>query len=417
MNLQNLTISSTSDLHVLDSLNVALLGFKVKKGANTTTPNDNTLIVYVDKQPSSNPSSERRQYIFELDDVLKYYNQVSDEFTLKVAISNNDVFFNAYVERKIGENNSILSESLFEEVEGIPVVLFEGENYIYTNYSNAEITAIYPKDNDENSLLLLTSIFAGHRKDDGGDFTLDDIYFKDAFTLTADDLNIEVNEASVDCISSNNNKFSLDEEGNLIVKSVTVANGINANSITSNNNSFSLDSNGNLSVSGLTVNGNLITGTGSGSGQNLNTSDVCNIVYPVNSIYLSISNVNPSTLFGGTWVQLKDRFLLGAGDTYLNGNIGGESDHILTVSEMPEHNHIQSWAGNDHTTNNLVTDKTTGSQSSRNVFGTGSGCRYNSQSAWHNSGATIVGTGFRGSGSAHNNMPPYLVVYMWKRTA
>ena len=415
MNLQNLTISSTSDLHVLDSLNVALLGFNVKKGANTTTPNDNTLVVYVDKQPSSNPSNERRQYIFELDDVLKYYNQVSDEFTLKVAISNNDVIFNAYVERKIGENNSILVQSEFEEVDGIPVVLFEGENYIYTNYTNAEITAIYPKDNDESSLLLLTSIFAGHRKDDGGDFTLDDIYFKDAFTQTGDDLNLEVNEVSVDSITSNDNKFSLDDDGNLIVKSVTATNSINASSIISNNNSFSLDSNGNLNVTGLTVNGTPITGSGSGGGQSLNTSDVCNIVYPINSIYLSVSNVNPATLFGGIWVQLKDRFLLGAGDTYTNGDIGGEATHALTTSEMPSHNHQQSWTGNDGRINDLVTSASGGSNTNRER-GTGSGVRYYAQSAWQTS-AKKVGTGFEGSGDGHNNMPPYLVVYMWKRTA
>ena len=153
------------------------------------------------------------------------------------------------------------------------------------------------------------------------------------------------------------------------------------------------------------------------SAELLKTSDILNKIYPVGSIYLSVNSTNPANLFGGTWVQLKDRFLLGAGDTYSNGSTGGESTHTLTIDEMPQHNHIQSWAGNDHTTNNLVTDKASGSQSDRNVFGTGSGCRYNSQSAWHNSGATIVGTGFRGSSSSHNNMPPYLTVYMWKRTA
>ena len=47
--------------------------------------------------------------------------------------------------------------------------------------------------------------------------------------------------------------------------------------------------------------------------------------WPVGSIYLSVTSTSPTTLFGGTWVQLKDRFLLGAGSTYTHGNTGGQS--------------------------------------------------------------------------------------------
>ena len=63
-------------------------------------------------------------------------------------------------------------------------------------------------------------------------------------------------------------------------------------------------------------------------------------VYPVGSIYLSINGVNPANLFGfGTWEQIKDRFLLAAGDTYQAGSIGGEAEHTLTELEMPAHDH------------------------------------------------------------------------------
>ena len=64
-----------------------------------------------------------------------------------------------------------------------------------------------------------------------------------------------------------------------------------------------------------------------------------NLVYPVGSIYWSSKNTNPATLFGGTWTQIKDRFILTAGDSYTNGATGGAATVILTVSNMPSHTH------------------------------------------------------------------------------
>lgn len=122
-------------------------------------------------------------------------------------------------------------------------------------------------------------------------------------------------------------------------------------------------------------------------------------IYPVGSIYMSVNSTNPRNLFGGTWTQLKDRFLLGAGSTYTNGSTGGEASHTLTVSEMPSHSHAQ-----------YVTVGSGGSLAAN--------CDYDSYSA--NSArksAQNITTGDTGSGNAHNNMPPYLVVYMWQRTA
>ena len=60
------------------------------------------------------------------------------------------------------------------------------------------------------------------------------------------------------------------------------------------------------------------------------------IAYPVGSIYLSVNDTSPAELFGGTWEQLKDRFLLAAGDTYAAGTTGGSATnthaHRGTVS-------------------------------------------------------------------------------------
>lgn len=118
---------------------------------------------------------------------------------------------------------------------------------------------------------------------------------------------------------------------------------------------------------------------------------------PVGSIYLSVNSTNPSTYFGGTWTQIKDRFLLCCGSTYSAGSTGGEATHKLTVNEMPSHSHnynsgrwywAESGGGGDvvseqSTTSYMFTRTTTSS----------------------------------GGSTAHNNMPPYLAVYVWKRTA
>ena len=70
-----------------------------------------------------------------------------------------------------------------------------------------------------------------------------------------------------------------------------------------------------------------------------NGAPLLNLVYPVGSIYLSSKNINPATLFGGTWTQIKDKFILTAGDSYSNGATGGAATVTLTVSNMPSHSH------------------------------------------------------------------------------
>ena len=71
-----------------------------------------------------------------------------------------------------------------------------------------------------------------------------------------------------------------------------------------------------------------------------------NLVYPVGSIYWSSKNTNPATLFGGTWTQIKDKFILAAGDYYSNGATGGAATVTLTVSNMPSHSHSFTPSGN-----------------------------------------------------------------------
>lgn len=138
--------------------------------------------------------------------------------------------------------------------------------------------------------------------------------------------------------------------------------------------------------------------------------NIVDMIYPVGSIYMSINNTNPSVLFGGSWQQIKDRFLLSAGDSYIAGDVGGEANHTLTVDEIPSHTHTYGESGY----NALITNATTAFQSGDMGVQTGTGRYY----PFTTTGAQYIrstNTNSAGGSQAHNNMPPYLTVYMWQR--
>lgn len=128
------------------------------------------------------------------------------------------------------------------------------------------------------------------------------------------------------------------------------------------------------------------------------SSLILEAVYPVGSIYMSVNSTSPATLFGGTWKAIQGKFLLGAyGNTYKAGSTGGEATHTLTISEMPNHKH-SIWFPND------------GGEQGAEIGYPDTG----SKNTYYAEASKTSGTG---GGAAHNNMPPYLAVYIWKRTA
>ena len=142
-------------------------------------------------------------------------------------------------------------------------------------------------------------------------------------------------------------------------------------------------------------------------------------IYPVGSIYMSVNSTDPSTLFGGTWQRIQDTFLLCAGSTYGAGTTGGEATHLLTSAEsgLPQHSHGMQGAGtHNHQLGMSDTSVQKGSNYARprgrdDVSGRG----YTSTDAgWHTH--TIDNQGPWNASQAHNNMPPYLAVYVWERT-
>ena len=132
-------------------------------------------------------------------------------------------------------------------------------------------------------------------------------------------------------------------------------------------------------------------------GVSLGGKALLDLLHPVGSIYQSTDATSPADLFGGTWEQIKDVFLLAAGDSHAAGSTGGEEEHILTAAEMANHTH-----GYDYTGQSI----TEGVNAIR---------LYKAASTQYNAytGKATSNCG----GQAHNNMPPYLAVYTWRRTA
>ena len=131
--------------------------------------------------------------------------------------------------------------------------------------------------------------------------------------------------------------------------------------------------------------------------------NVFDLVYPVGSIYMSVNATNPGTLFGGTWTQIKDTFLVACGDTYANGATGGEASHTITTQELPYLGKFSavSWASGNGATNGIFSKQ----------------FMYKDITAPSGSAAGTAEFTAQGGGKAHNNMPPYLAVYVWQRTA
>ena len=153
---------------------------------------------------------------------------------------------------------------------------------------------------------------------------------------------------------------------------------------------------------------------------------IADLIYPIGSIYMSTNSASPTNLFGGTWVQIKDSFLLACGDTYSAGASGGSASnahthtvtpsgtvdgHTLTLNEIPSHTHdYLGWDGH------WTTAQTGGAGVISSDNPANHGCTYAGGGQAHSHGFT--GTQSTTSQSSDtNNMPPYLAVYAWRRTA
>ena len=122
-------------------------------------------------------------------------------------------------------------------------------------------------------------------------------------------------------------------------------------------------------------------------------------IYPVGSIYQSTDSTSPASMFGGEWEQIQGKFLLGSSSSHSVTSTGGEETHTLSTNEMPAHNHSgisTKWQ-------------------SRASHGPTCGPEGGSNFIVNTNGSFT--TNNSGGGQAHNNMPPFYTVNIWRRTA
>ena len=175
--------------------------------------------------------------------------------------------------------------------------------------------------------------------------------------------------------------------------------------------------------------------------------------YPVGSIYWTGKSPNeggnPNILFGGTWEQIKDRFVLAAGDTYINGNTGGSATVTLTNEQMPNHNHsgFTEYVNlkHSHTIGYTDTSHTHRYNDEWEIMRVNQGTYLMNAGAPPSPSMGVINTSVSkttssggsnhnhscderlgdhahriwadGGNQAHENMPPYVVKYCWERVS
>ena len=221
-----------------------------------------------------------------------------------------------------------------------------------------------------------------------------------------------------------------------------------------NNNTTSIDSAMQANKTNISNNATDITSILNGL-STVNTEDTSSIyyklmklIYPVGSLYWSSKSINPASLFGGTWVQIKDKFVLACGDTYKTvGETGGASSVTLSVSNMPSHRHSFTPSGTVSSTFTGIATNTSSNGSHHHTFqvnntqnrpggyttdydsGQKSYDQATSTNGEHTHSVTAKGTvsssftgsagttSPEGSGTSFSILPPYVVKYCWERTA
>lgn len=207
---------------------------------------------------------------------------------------------------------------------------------------------------------------------------LNELYFKDAFSQSSNGINLNINNLTANCITSNNDNFSLDSDGNLIVKTIQATDSI----------------------------------------INIDYPSILNIVYPVGSIYISILGTNPSTIFGGIWEAFA------TGKTLVGiDNAQTEFDTVEKTGgskDLQQHSHYVSatLSGGTHTHSGRYRSMAAGNlyclrriSDQDSYEGDASQITYPGGEHSHTLSTDTNNTGSGNSG----NLSPFIVVYMWKR--
>lgn len=189
-------------------------------------------------------------------------------------------------------------------------------------------------------------------------------YIIDAFTKTEENVNLEVNNLNVGCITSKNNNFNIDSDGNLTVNSINAQHGM------------------------------------------MSQQTIINLIYPVGSIYMSINSTSPAILFGGTWERINGRFLLGCGDNgdgydYAPNSVGGSPSHKHTIGIGSTNDGYLTFNMSLLTNGEVAENENWGG---RLTPASGIGIQNYD-----------IKKSYTSTAGYNESLPPYLALYIWKR--
>lgn len=146
---------------------------------------------------------------------------------------------------------------------------------------------------------------------------------------------------------------------------------------------------------------------------NQKLGNLFDLIYPIGSIYMSINDTDPSILFGGTWKQIQDRFLLSAGNTYTAGSTGGKAEHKHGLND-----NAAALIGNHGDTTAFSPNYNFYLGTNYNI-NNGAYCWAHTHDNPFNSDnskfSLLAAVGLVGNTVSASNIPPYYAVYMWQR--
>ena len=152
------------------------------------------------------------------------------------------------------------------------------------------------------------------------------------------------------------------------------------------------------------------------------------VSYPIGAYYWSSVSTDPSELFGGTWEQVTGKFIFACDSSHPAGTTGGEASHQLTVDELPQHTHKVAvftggnGDGGDYDTRFFSPDGRSSTVSGGNakvyhVWKSAANKTWGLNNGVSGTGDPAGNALITGGNAEHNNMPPYLTVWVWKRVA
>lgn len=297
---------------------------------------------------------------------------------------------NTFVTNVINRDVTPQITNLNETTTSLQETKLDNSNYITTSFTPLKVLTYYGDDGDDtitnkgNSISLTAS--------DGVNFRFScntNEYYQFNITVT-------------NTVTLYDDSWTY-EYGSLSVGSHTIK--VTKNELIVDNTTIKSDFNGKLGVKNTTKSNVNLTLSSKAWYHEATFFDK---IYPIGSVHITTNSVNPSNYFDGEWERIQDTFLLASGATYENGSTGGSATVTLTAAQSGVPQHTHTYAHTDTTYKANTTSRKPGTATAANYVTSITATANNTNKTSNNNTAA-------NASQAHENMPPYLAVYMWER--